>query len=306
MRVIVLFLLGVTINAQNLVPNPSFENYNLCPDFLHQINRVDSWNNLINHYGTPDFFHACSLTPVSWVPINNQGSQPAVSGNGYVGIITYQDAVFREYIQAQLISPLTAGQTYFVSFYVSCAENGKYASNNIGAIVTTNPVNGNGTASYLNLVPHVWSQTVISSTTEWTLISGTYIASGGEQYITIGNFFNDAATQKVVTNPNATSIFNLAYYYVDQVTVSTSLMGNNQFNTKKVIITPNPVDDEFTFTNEEYDEITQIELYNQYSKIKDFDLTDNRYNIKELPSGIYYLLVTYKSKESSSTKLIKL
>lgn len=305
--IIILFLVGFTINAQNLVPNPSFENYILCPTSMHQIDHVASWHNVSDHTATPDFFHGCSLFDVCTVPTNNLGTQAAFEGNGYVGIITYSLwSLYREYIQAQLTSPLTAGQIYYISFYVSCAENGRYGSNKIGAKLTSNPINGSGTPEPLYFNPNVWSDQVISNTTEWTLVSGSYLASGGEQYITIGNFSNDAGTQVVVTNPNATAISNFAYYYIDQVIVSTSQMGNSQFQVVKAVVTPNPVIDEFSVNVDGSEEISQIELYNQYGKVRTFNNITDRFNIKELPSGIYYLMVTYASKKRVSTKIVKL
>ncbi|MBL7779146.1 MAG: hypothetical protein JNK66_12750 [Chitinophagales bacterium] len=36
---LMLFCMGI-LHAQNLVPNPSFEEYDTCPDFAGQINRA--------------------------------------------------------------------------------------------------------------------------------------------------------------------------------------------------------------------------------------------------------------------------
>lgn len=50
-------------------------------------------------------------------------------------------------------------------------------------------------------------------------VSGTYVASGGEKYITIGNFNNDANTDTVKTDTSLSS-GNICYYYIDDVTVA--------------------------------------------------------------------------------------
>src|SRR3972149_1459638 len=73
---------------------------------------------------------------------------------------------------------------------------------------------------YWNLpyIPQVESLNIITDIKNWTLISGEYIAVGGEKYLTIGNFRNDANTQRDTINPNA-PWWNSAYYYIDDVSV---------------------------------------------------------------------------------------
>ncbi len=61
-------------------------------------------------------------------------------------------------------------------------------------------------------------QNDLSSKTEWTLVCDTFVASGNERYITIGNFYIDSLStftplDSVCSLPNP---FNCAsYYYID-------------------------------------------------------------------------------------------
>jgi gliding motility-associated-like protein len=56
----------------------------------------------------------------------------------------------------------------------------------------------------------------LSDTLNWMLVSGSFIASGGEQYITIGNFYvNDSTNYIQISNSKS----HLTYYYIDDVSV---------------------------------------------------------------------------------------
>ena len=54
----------------------------------------------------------------------------------------------------------------------------------------------------------------ITDTSKWILISGAYLASGGERFITIGNFFINDSTDTIHITGNGAS-----YYYIDDVYV---------------------------------------------------------------------------------------
>lgn len=51
----------------------------------------------------------------------------------------------------------------------------------------------------------------------WTLVSGTYIASGGENWIVIGNFKDDATTSTSVYNSLGAPS---CYVYIDNVSLT--------------------------------------------------------------------------------------
>lgn len=306
MKFFFFILLGFEISAQNLVPNPSFEIYSQCPINFADITPVDSWYRLPIHNGTPDYFNACNSSYLN-VPNNIPGSQAAFDGNAYIGISTYSSNYinFREYIQTQLTSPMIAGQTYLVSFYVSCADENRYSSNNIGAIFTVSSLSGNNWSNTsLNITPHINYPTPITNITGWTLISGSYVASGNEQYLTVGNFYNDDLTQFVSINTSGAT--GDAYYYIDQVNVVQSPLGNSDFSQEKYQILPNPVADKFTILSNQSEVITNIELYSTYNRLKSFKPIDSIYNVEDLPSGIYYIILTFESNRKRICKIIKL
>ena len=167
-----------------------------------------------------------------------------------------------EYIQAYLTAPMIGGQSYNVSFYVSCADTGRYSSNNIGAVFTQDFLYGNWSYDSLNRVPDINYAAPITDIAGWTLISGTYMASGNEQFLTIGNFYNEDLTQIVNINPIGS--LGAAYFYIDQVSVTQSILGNGDYVQQKCQITPNPVKDEFAVHSGPGEVVANIELYSTF------------------------------------------
>jgi len=56
----------------------------------------------------------------------------------------------------------------------------------------------------------------LNNSTSWTLISGIYVAAGGENYITIGSFRDDASTN---TSPGPGTWPGGSYYYIEDLGV---------------------------------------------------------------------------------------
>lgn len=202
------------LGCVNLVPNPSFEKTTSCPDNWDQVPLAAPWFKPTG--GTSDFFHVCSSEPGVGVPDNGPGYQAPRSGQGYVGGV-HAGGDYREYVESPLMAPLVAGRTYEVSFYVSLAENYGYAVDNLGAYLSVGPVLTGG-AGPLLLTPQVQNPagSFLNSHTNWMLVQGTFTASGGEDHITIGNFYNDSNTPVVIV---PAGVYALAYYYFDDVSV---------------------------------------------------------------------------------------
>lgn len=217
-------MMSVALNSQNLVPNPSFET-GACPQGPGEIFNAIPWTQPT--MGTSDYFNVCGATaPFSVsIPLNILGWQNARTGNAYAGLCAYQltggDA-YREYIQAQLTSPMQAGTRYYVRFYVALADCVSYACDDIGAYFSANQVTANFDTT-LAFTPQVANPqgNIITDKLYWTLITGSFIANGSEQYITIGNFHNDQNTDTVFLGNN---YWNAAYYYVDDICVSNDSM----------------------------------------------------------------------------------
>ncbi|MFN8394705.1 MAG: gliding motility-associated C-terminal domain-containing protein [Bacteroidia bacterium] len=228
---LLLLLPGTWLPAQNLVPNPSFEDtLSLgCDPFINGEfgQRVQNW--YAPSSGTPD--HYTTLNPQScWNhqpnstypgPICLKGPQMPRTGDGMAGMFLYTIATFedREYVQVHLSSPLEVCQRYAVEFYVSLAEFTEFGTNRLGAHLSVGPVII-GTSTVITATPQVNAQGLISDTQNWVRIADTITADQPYDYLTFGNFFSDAVTQ-LVANPTSSGLPGCygAYYYLDDVSV---------------------------------------------------------------------------------------
>lgn len=231
-RIIILsgFLNPFFLFSQNLVVNGSFETFINCPTGNSQLNgNVPPWNNPPGSGTTPDYFNACA-NPAGGcndvdVPVNFAGNSLAFDGSGYAGILTYYTACpnCREYIQAPLASMLTGGQSYLVSMRIRLGSQSQYATNNLGLLISSSAVNQPGNQPITGYIPQVNPTQVVSDTSAWTLVSTVYMATGNEQYVTIGNFYDNVNTH-IDTLGSSTSPCVLAsaaaFYYIDSVTVA--------------------------------------------------------------------------------------
>ena len=202
-----------------MVPNPSFELFDGCPPYLGQIHLATDWDAPNNR--TADYFHQCSPSEEgASVPENQLGNQEPFNGDAYAGIRTWLpiiegNPIYREYLSAQLITSLEAGQEYEVSFMLSVAENSGYLSNDIGLYLSPSPFDSR---SFYDVEPQlsVQSNGVLEDTRNWQKISTLYVAEGGENYLIIGNFLDDTSMTRVLRNDQLSPH---VYYYIDEVQV---------------------------------------------------------------------------------------
>jgi len=217
--------------AQNLVLNPSFEQTaNGCAGIIPAEGMIDliDWDNVSNNTpadtcSTPDLFSTCNASlGVTGVPSNALGYQCPRTGEKYAGFITYDvTGSYREYLQGKLSTPLQAGQIYCVAMFVSLADGVPFATNNIGVHFANTHQTWNAPCfspyTPVPLTPQL-NYTCVFTDTTWVRLQWDYVAVGGEQYIIIGNFFNNGATTTANTGqpafPNP-----FGYYYVDDVSV---------------------------------------------------------------------------------------
>jgi len=292
MKKLTLFLLltGSTfLFGQNLVPNPSFEDYSSCPTEPSELYLSDYWSMPSNtDNASTDLYNSCNATTVS-VPSNLSGYQEARTGNGYVGVYTYGDEV-REYVQAQLTSPMSAGIPYKIEMYVSPSEVNNYSTDGMGIHISTGSISGNG--NYLLLfTPQVANPigNIISDTASWTLVSGIYTASGGEDYITIGNFLDDANTDTLQTNPNG--FLGRGYYWIDDVSIEKAV-GLDELPSASLNIHPNPATGQIAISLEG-GTINALTLRNSIGQtlFTENSLTGGQLalDLATYPSGIYFL-----------------
>jgi hypothetical protein len=204
----------------NLVSNPSLETYSTCPNTLSQLTFATGWGQVTSHQGSPDYFNSCQSNTTAGVPTNTFGSTNAANGGGYAGGYTYLNytgslATYREYVVGTLSQALTAGQAYVVSFQYAKSTNCKYASDAYGFYLSSSWPSGTGNGA-LSVTPTSLNPSGnFLTNTSWQTYADTIIANGGEQYITIGSFTQNASGSLV----NNSASISGAYMLVDDVSI---------------------------------------------------------------------------------------
>ncbi|HQW00851.1 MAG TPA: gliding motility-associated C-terminal domain-containing protein [Saprospiraceae bacterium] len=205
-------------HSQNKAPNPSFEEYEYCPVGYGAVGMLPCrpWRSLNN--AAPDYFHACAVFVDVKVPDNGFGFQEAHTGVAYTGGYTHgyrsDSSSLREFILAPMQgAPMVKGNTYQVRFYTSLANDycgvdkiGAYFSAARPSTSTNRPP---------NVKPQIEADLgIITDTVDWVLIEGCFIAQGGEQWVSIGNFYLNENTAIDTSCGHAVS-----YYFYDDISI---------------------------------------------------------------------------------------
>jgi len=307
-----LLCFGFVSKGQNLVLNPSFEDTITCP--------IGTWAMQCRYWysasvGSPDYFSEqpdifCST---SYVPQNQVGFQYARTGIAYVGLGPFVSTTFpsfanrREYIGGGLSDTLKHGHEYCVSFYVSVAEEFKYVVDGIGLYLSVDSAVDYTINTNLSFVPQISnpSGNIIYDTLNWVQISGTYIANGGEKYLTIGNFNDDINT--LVDSTSGTLMG--AYLFIDDVSVVDCTVGINEIENHQLqfFISPNPVDYElrikYEFTNATL-EITNVLGNVVLIESVKSDEKNIKINVSNFSKGVYFVKV-FNDKGVTVKKFVK-
>lgn len=222
--------------SQNTVINSTYEG-KCIKNGYSQITKANGWSNA--NGGTVDLFDKekskCKNSPNA-VPHNYMGYQMAGDGQNYAGLVAYYDdgtfldsassfnlnargyKRYTEYIQGELREPMVAGNIYQVSFRLSLADKSGRAVSCMGALLTNEKVKETSN-SYLPQKPQFISHRVIADSVNWVVLSGSYIAAGGEKFITIGCFRDEwFQVEKTVAEDENDS--RKAYYYVSEISVA--------------------------------------------------------------------------------------
>ena len=239
-----LFVASHTSAQKNLVPNWSFEDYNSCPNGFNAscwispsiIPALKDWYCAMTHWSTPDYFNQCGSITNSY---NNwKGFQLPHTGVSYLGgfMHTLNNPENIEYIQCTLMDSLKPNITYCVSYFINRADKSEYAISQHGAVFTNNEISEPSITlpKYLNLTPQVKNTlgNFITDTINWMNIKGSFVAVGGEKYMTLGCFGPQSLldTMAIIIN-DSNRTYMPPYIYIDDVSVEEVLnadAGTNQ------------------------------------------------------------------------------
>lgn len=219
--------LGIAFNASaqsasDLVENGSFEDIS---GRIKKAGAIDLATGWVSPTKTAADLYSDLTKEKYGLPDNVNGKEDPQEGSAYAGFtaFSYGDKMPRSYVSTKLKLPMRKGQKYCVKFYVSLAESSKYGTNNVAANFSKKQYNINEDKSIMGRSHVVQTgNPVFSAQFGWEEVCGTYIAEGGEKFLTIGNFSSNGSTisermKKPADYRGQQSI--RAYYYVDNVSV---------------------------------------------------------------------------------------
>jgi gliding motility-associated-like protein len=125
-----------------------------------------------------------------------------------------------EQIEVRLKSPMESGKEYCVSFFVRSVTGQPtfgVCIQEITATLTKDTLKRIDAmpATYLPKPQVINRNGIIKDTVNWTRITGSFIATGGEKFLTIYGYFPEDSVSVFSYNPSS----NHAYYFVDDVAV---------------------------------------------------------------------------------------
>jgi hypothetical protein len=254
------FVALLRCEAQNLVPNPGFEDTDSCT-FGLGLGALHHW---YSANGTPDHLQSCQpYGTANGLPLNLFTFQQPFEGNSCVGIFTYHQNGLdeqREWIMTPLVEPMVPGQTYYCSFRANAGFGGNaqypqiwLANDKVGMLFTMQDrpwLWGDPEPSRPNTA-HLLHPTVLSDTVGWSLVSGSFVADSAYQYLMIGQFFSNALTDTVhFASPGSVfPWYPRAYTLIDGLCVSSNPKGCElaqaveELQATLVILYPNPASD---------------------------------------------------------------
>ncbi len=311
----ILLILSLSVQflfaQQNLVPNPSFEEYTGCPDDAYQMNYVVYWK---TYRSSPDFYTACGTSipaehPFSFsTPSNGAGYQVPASGNSYLGLIFYSAGQIKsnEMVGCDLVEPLQIGVRYYVSFkvawtYIGWIRTSYGANNKIGAKFISDAYTPPPNSDVLiDNYAHIYTDSVVSDSVNWTQIYGSFVADSAYKQIVIGGFFDNQHVSINVVDPLGSH----NYYFLDDVCVSTDSQYCRSYSYPLGIpenlpinfqVFPNPVADYLIISNNSSISQYNVEIYNALGQIAfgETGVVEKKKTIptNTLSSGVYTAVI---------------
>lgn len=262
--------------AQNLIPNPSFED--TIPDCHYQrwvnpgtpnVNMATGW--FQPSIGTPDLFAESSRCPYT---NNGIGAYSIFPQDGFAcaGLQTYNsapsEANYREYLGIRLKSKLQ-NKYYCFSAQIAFFKGSAFISNNLGIEFSPDSLY-QGNKDVIELMPDFHIQMPYDDTS-WKILEFDFLASGTEEFLYIGNFFVDDST---LVYPFSGS-YQLSYYLIDNLSLT---LCPGQEPEEHFSLYPNPSDGNALYIDKFADTTANVYLYNSIGQ---------QVGIKELPTGTY-------------------
>lgn len=224
----VLLVSGAAAWAQNLVPNPSFEDYKSLPSDEADFHLVREWfspstlsgNKASYPTATVDYLHKRGSSEAK-LPASYYGTVEPYDGEAVAHFTVTNGATqnFREYLGVRLLSAPEVGKRYEVSFYLSngtANHYGKRAAKDVH-VLFTNEIPRQSTAETLESYEPQLKMDKMLFTTGWEKITFEYIPDKpGQDVMVIGNFYPPS---KTILGNAFDGRYDQADFFIDMVSV---------------------------------------------------------------------------------------
>jgi len=295
----IIFLLSVFSSVSqnaNLVPNGSFEIKKSCPISYDQFDLLENWFKPVLST-TPDYFHECYQGNPAYsgsVPSNIGGFQYAKEGSAYSGIgLDSKYKLFgaknnREYISNHLKDPLAPCKKYKIVLFINLADSSNYKTEYLSVLFSQDSISHYFNDSMFLYQPQLNFNILEADTQYWYKVEGVYLAQGGEEYLTIGNFLDSNSIYSIqIKNYGG---YQAAYYYIDDV--SLTKLPNQELNIPN-IITPNSdgLNDYFVIDNLPANH--ELWVYNRWgNQVYHNANYQNEWSPPDISTGVYFYILS--------------
>lgn len=299
--------------SPNLVPNPSFEDYN---DFGNGAVEPKLWDLTL---GTPDYFSSKFKFPFenTKTPFNYYGYQIPKAGIAYMGfaIKNIYSPEKREYVQIKLKNHLTKDSLYTISFWINLPDSFHWAceQQNIAFAFSDTLVKSN--FEVLDRLPSIFFSDSIwdpTNKTGWEKITAKVKALGNENYLIIGNFNNSNSTALQNVGGGTKPVYKeQSYYFIDNVelylnsvidTLSPSDTTKENFIIP-TIFTPNAdgVNDIWRIYNDNF--VQEVFIYNRWGNIiHSWKGPGGAWDGRNTAEGVYFYKVVFLNSGTARVK----
>jgi len=218
-KAIFIFLLCLQfdwIYGQNLVKNYSFEERRK-PDLFNIYSSLVTakyWKN--PNKASPDFHENNRLDKFLQL-----GESHADSGRYFVGITFETESTYEyyEYIETKLADKLNSGKLYCFEISVLFSSTAPYCVDNLQFALSNKFLKGNKHKPLIaeNIVT-LSNGLLLNNPIKYIKLSSVYLAKGGEQFLTIGQFNRNAKYYPIEYIKNRNAFANKSpYYFFDNV-----------------------------------------------------------------------------------------
>lgn len=273
---ILLLLMGSMANAQNLIPDPTFDSLSSCPGQGIPIDNIsEHWYAVA---GFPGIMHSCAQGLPFGVPQNLFGYEPAQSGGGYGLFLT---AGLYDYLGTHLDAPLTVGTTYRISYYYSLGDSSQYSAYpGIDVLLSVEHLDYSfSPGPGRTIIPG----DTLNNRNGWKLFTATFVADSAYEYLAVGNF-RTSIPNTISDCP--TCPYGTAIGLIDNVCLSESgcaATGIADVERKTVNVYPNP-----TTGHIRIEGLGDWQLYDMNGKAL-MNGEDGTYDLEGLVPGTYIL-----------------